>query len=125
MHHAPALSWLQSVKDEPIGFCRLTQLSFLRLLTHPAVMKDQVLSPPLAWKLYDRTMEDDRIVFFEEPESTQFLQKFRTLSGAPRFSHGQWPDAYLAAFANVAGLVLVTFDRGLKELAGHDALLLS
>jgi predicted nucleic acid-binding protein len=34
------------------------------------------------------------------------------------------PDTYLAAFANVAGLSLVTFDRALGKLAGQAALLL-
>jgi len=124
-HHVSALLWLDSIKDGNVGFCRITQLSFLRLLTHPAIMKDQVLSPSLAWRLFDQTLEDDRIVFFEEPEATQLLQEFRVLTSAPRFSRAQWPDAYLTAFARVAGLTLVTFDRGLKALAGHGVQLLS
>jgi predicted nucleic acid-binding protein len=36
----------------------------------------------------------------------------------------QWPDAHLAAFAKVAALTLVTFDRALSKLAGEEVLLL-
>jgi len=36
----------------------------------------------------------------------------------------QWRDAYLAAFARVAGLTLVTFDRGLRQMATGNTLLL-
>ncbi len=31
------------------------------------------------------------------------------------FSHADWTDAYLAAFARVAGLRLVTFDSGFSK----------
>jgi predicted nucleic acid-binding protein len=36
----------------------------------------------------------------------------------------QWPDAYLAAFARGAGLTLVTFDRGLRQMAAGNTVLL-
>jgi predicted nucleic acid-binding protein len=41
-----------------------------------------------------------------------------------RCSPKLWTDAYLAAFASVAGLTLVTFDRALGALVRNQALVL-
>ena len=76
-----------------------------------------------AWRAYDHLTADSRIVFHSEPELQELEKKFRALTTSSRSSAQQWPDAYLAAFAEVAGLTLVTFDRALSKLS-DDALLL-
>lgn len=123
-HHVRASSWFAAVQDARVGFCRMTQLGFLRLLTHPAVMQNEVMSASEAWNAYDRFAADDRVTFFDEPDRDQLEGAFRALTGARRFSHQQWPDAYLAAFAKAGAVTLVTFDHGLRRLAGADAQLL-
>jgi predicted nucleic acid-binding protein len=64
-HHDIARAWFESLdpKDEArLCFCRITQLSFLRLITTETVMgKDEVLSQRQAWDVYDRWFEDSRI----------------------------------------------------------------
>jgi toxin-antitoxin system PIN domain toxin len=121
-HHPSASAWFASADDARIGFCRVTQLGFLRLLTLPAVMRDEVMTPTAAWKNYDQFTSDDRVTFYPEPEDLQ--NAFRHLTTGKRFAYTQWPDAYLAAFAMTGGLTLVTFDRGLKGLLGKEAQLL-
>lgn len=123
-HHPSASAWFASTNDGKIGFCRFTQVGFLRLLTHPSVMRGEVMTPIGAWRAFDQFAGDDRVTFYTEPEQAELQSSFRQLTTEKRFAHQQWPDAYLTAFAKVGGLVLVTFDRGLKGLAGKDAQLL-
>lgn len=44
-HHSAAVAWFRSLKDGNIHFCRVTQLGFLRLLTHPLVMRNESQDP--------------------------------------------------------------------------------
>jgi len=123
-HHLSAASWLERLGGEPICFCRFTQLGFLRLLTHPAVMREEVMTQREAWQAYDLLAGDQRVIFYPEPNPDDVGVELRALTSLAQFAPRQWPDAYLAAFAKVAGLTLVTFDRALSRLAGTDALLL-
>jgi predicted nucleic acid-binding protein len=45
VHHSLATEWLQGIENEQIAFCRISELSFLRLLTNAHVMGKDVLSP--------------------------------------------------------------------------------
>jgi len=107
-----------------VGFCRLTQLSFLRLLTHPVVMQDEVKTQREAWEIYDRLVGDSLIAFYPERNPDAVENEFRKLTAMARFAPQQWPDAYLAAFARAEDLILVTFDRALSKLAGEPVVLL-
>jgi len=123
-HHPVAASWFERLKSDTVAFCRLTQLGFLRLLTHPAVMRHEVKTQVDAWKAYDLLTSDSRVAFYPEPNSDDVDSKLRALTAMEQFAPQQWPDAYLAAFAEVAGLTLVTFDRALSKLASEHVLLL-
>jgi len=123
-HHAVAASWFEGLKNEALYFCRITQLGFLRMLTHPVVMRDEVKSQREAWEIYDLLLRDSRVAFYSEPDPEDVGRELRALTTSARFAPQQWPDAYLAAFAKVAGLTLVTFDRALSKLAREDVLLL-
>jgi uncharacterized protein len=122
-HHTSAKAWFTRF-DEPAYFCRFTQLGLLRLLTHPSVMGEDVRSQKESWLIYDSFLQDDRVAFHTEAEPEQIEVAFRRLSSGGRSLSQQWPDAYLAAFARVAGLTLVTFDRGLRQMAAGNTLLL-
>src|SRR2546427_401956 len=60
-----------------------------------------------------------------EPDAAQLEFTLRRLSSSTLASSQQWPDAYLASFANTSALTLVTFDRALSRSAPGTVLLLS
>ena len=72
-----------------------------------------MLSQIEAWRVYDTWLEDERILLVEEPSSIEL--PFRALSRQTRPAPKDWADSYLAAFAQVAGLRLVSFDQGLVQ----------
>ena len=123
-HHTLATAWFVNVDAEPVYFCRFTQLGLLRLLTHPSVMQADVRTQAQAWRTYDAFLQDERISFHDEGEVERTESAFRELTSSGRSLSQQWPDAYLAAFARVAGLTLVTFDRPLRRMAGGNTVLL-
>jgi uncharacterized protein len=113
VHNKIAARWLEAVPpDLNICFCRITQLGFLRLLTTQAVMGNDALSQAGAWKIYDRWLEDTRIVFVDEPAEIEMM--LRDHSREKRSSPKEWVDSYLIAFAESAGLTLVSFDQGFR-----------
>jgi toxin-antitoxin system PIN domain toxin len=123
VHHGAALAWFRALdEDARLCFCRITQLSLLRLITMEAVMgADDVLSQTEAWNVYDRWFDDTRVIFLEEPAGLESL--FRSFSRLPHPAAKDWSDSYLLAFANAADLSLVTFDRTLKQRAASAILL--
>ena len=84
-------------------------------------MNGQPLSLEEAWRVYDRLLEDDRVCLLPEPEELESV--FRERSRGGRASPKLWADAYLMAFAEIAGAALVTFDHALAERA-KDCILL-
>jgi predicted nucleic acid-binding protein len=52
-HHATAGQWFDTV-SVPVCFCRVTQMAFLRLLTNPKVMGEDLLRPVDANRGMDR-----------------------------------------------------------------------
>jgi uncharacterized protein len=113
IHHVAARTWFEGTDTEArIAFCRLTQISLLRLLTTQAVMASDVMSQTEAWAAYDYWLRDDRILFLEEPANIESV--FRSFSRQPQPDAKVWADAYLAAFVTVAEMQLVTFDKGFE-----------
>jgi len=124
MHHESARRWFESLGGDDgarLCFCRITQLSLLRLLTTEASMGEDALSQPEAWKVYDHWLEDSRVLLMEEPANLE--KAFRSVSRLPRPAAKDWADSYLLAFAQEADLRLVTFDRALKERSSAAVLL--
>lgn len=124
-HHVAAASWFDQIIDSStVGFCRLTQLGFLRLITNPAVMESEVKAHSEAWKLFDLLANDPRVVFHCESDPERTEEALRSLTTVSQSAPQQWSDAYLAAFAETENLTLVTFDRALYKLVGKNAFLL-
>jgi uncharacterized protein len=112
-HHLAARVWFSSLSDyDSICFSRFTQLGLLRLLTTEAIMGRNVMNQKQAWDIYDAWINDDRVLWVEEAPGLEAV--FRRLSQSSRPSSKAWADAYLAAFASLAGMSLVTFDRGFR-----------
>ncbi len=122
VHHADAHRWFGTVGPGGAGFCRLSQLGLLRLLTTARVMGVDVLSQAAAWRVYDRLCEDARVAYVEEPLGLEAALRRLTQQSQP--AAGGWTDAYLAALAKLRGLVVVSFDRGFRSMAGAEALIL-
>jgi toxin-antitoxin system PIN domain toxin len=122
VHHAVAAAWFAELQpDATLAFCRFTQLGLLRLLTTPAVMGDEVMTQPKAWAAYDRWLHDPRVTFVDEPPEIE--PRFRSLTRRRQPATKDWADSFLAAFATVGDLTLVTFDRGLRAKARSAMLL--
>ena len=112
IHSEKARLWFEEASGEQYFFCRINQISVLRLLTTERALGGDVHTMSGAWKLWDRVIADERIAFAPEPDGLE--PPFRKASQLPSFSPKVWADAYLLAFAEAAGLKLVTFDRALK-----------
>jgi toxin-antitoxin system PIN domain toxin len=123
IHYPSARRWFEQLDDHSrVCFCRFTQLGLLRLLTTGAVMsEDEVLSQNQAWSVYDRWIEDERVLYVEESPSLE--SHFRTLTRNERPAPKDWGDCFLYAFAETADLRLVTFDQALHRKGANGLLL--
>jgi toxin-antitoxin system PIN domain toxin len=116
VHSERARNWFEQVGEQQFFFCRFMQITVLRFLTTEPIMGKDTKTMSEAWSLWDRIWADGRIVFLPEPDDLEkeFRSRSRLSSPSPRV----WADAYLLAFASVAGLKFVTFDRALTS---HNA----
>ncbi len=115
-----ALEWFDSTQAGDVVLCRLTRLGALGLLCTPTVMGPDVLQSARAVEAPEILEADERVVLLHEPDGLDATLK--TLVGACATTPNHWTDAYLAAFARVAGLKLVSFDRGFSKFAGLNFL---
>jgi uncharacterized protein len=123
VHHSIANDWyIRIPEDSHIVFCRQTQLGLFRVLSTPAVMDDEALTLRACWQVFDRWAATGQVHW--AMESTELDQALRTRTAANSIAPKSWMDAYLAAFAETAGLTLVTFDRALASKT-RGAVLLS
>ncbi|MFZ4693941.1 MAG: TA system VapC family ribonuclease toxin [Verrucomicrobiia bacterium] len=116
-HSGAAVRWLDGQRAPGLVLvCRIAQMSALRILTQPVVMKEETLSPAEFWRGWDLMMEDDRFLRIEEPKGLEAA--WRGVTVAIRKGQCSETDAYLAAFARAGGWGLVTFDRGFRRFPG-------
>jgi toxin-antitoxin system PIN domain toxin len=121
-HHNAAHQWGESLaSDSVVCFCRFTQLGLLRLLTNRSAMGDDVLTQSQAWGAFDALLANSANQLVEEPRGIDAL--FRKHTDRDEASTKQWADGYLTAFAQAAGIQLVTFDRALAGKAKSSVLL--
>lgn len=121
MHAALCGEWLASIHSQAVSFCRVTQMSLLRLLTNRHVMGADVMSMRDSWRTYRTMLVDERIRFASEPAGLE--TEWHRMTAHDRSTPKVWTDPYLAAFADAAGMQLVTLDRVILSLA-RNALLL-
>ena len=121
IHAERAREWFEQAGEEQFFFCRFTQLTILRLLTTERIIGKDTKTMSEAWGVWDRVWADTRIAFLPEPDDLE--KEFRSRSRLSSRSPKVLADAYLLAFASVAGLKFVTFDRALRG-QGVDLLVL-
>ena len=107
--------------SQRVLFCRLTQLTFLRLLTTAAVVSPFGI-PPLsnqaARSLYETFRGNSRIGWADEPNGLDATWK--KLASVSQPAPKLWMDTYLAAFALSGGYRLMTTDRAFKQFKGLE-----
>jgi toxin-antitoxin system PIN domain toxin len=122
LHSAAAQRWYDSLDPSTsFVFCRHTQLGLLRLLSTEPAMGDDVMTQRQCWQVYDRWFESGQAILFDE--SKRIEARLRARTSEPIVAPKLWADAYLAAFAEAAGLTLVTFDRALAGRVAGSVLL--
>ena len=121
-HHSAAKAYWESAAGQRIAFCRITMLGLLRLSTNKVVMGGTPYTASQAWQAYQTVIDLPEISFIAEPPGIEVaMQKLThsSKSGTP-----DWTDAYLAGFASLAGLRMVSFDKGFKQYSGLTLLAL-
>jgi toxin-antitoxin system PIN domain toxin len=113
VHHVSARTWFDSVSDESCCYCRLTQQGFLRLANNPKAFPNDAVTTEVAWQLYDTIRSDSRVTFVSEPDGLE--ADWRRETAGFKYAANLWTDAYLSAFARVAGHEFVTFDNGFES----------
>ena len=113
-HHDVAHRWFAARANARWATCSLTQLGFVRIVSNPAFSRD-ALSPVEALALLAENLAHPRHEFW-----TETFQVPAAVKGMEARLQGyrQLTDAYLLALASRRKGVLVTFDRGLRSLAG-------
>ena len=97
-------------------------LGLLRLSTNKVVMGGTPYTTSQAWQSYQAVVDLPEICFIAEPPGIEVaMQK---LTHSPKSGTPDWTDAYLAAFASLAGLRMVSFDKGFKQYSGLTLLAL-
>lgn len=115
-HHKKVQAWFGASGKGGLGLCPLTEAGFLRVTTNPA------FSPG------PRTMEQAMAilqVLKDHPHYSYWEMKESWVDLTARFAwrilgHQQVTDAFLLGLAIRENGVLVTFDRGLRYLAGSE-----
>ena len=92
-----------------MAFCRVTQMSLLRLLSNPTIMGEDALTRAGCWTVVDLLLSDGRVVHADEPAQLELT--WRAISSRDDRSHKLWTDDYLAAFAQSSGISIATLDR--------------
>jgi len=126
VHHHRASAWFAELgENDKAEFCRATENLFLRLLTQQIAADYIPLSNRQAWEIFDLLRKDDATGFAREPDG--LAEVWRGLSDVETPSPKVWMDAYLAAFAILARMRLVTMDKDFRNFEKHglDLLLLA
>lgn len=125
-HHREALAWFNKVPDDRSAcFCRMTQNSFLRLVSSKGIFQEDTMTNEQAIKVYRQFQLDPRVGWIDEPAGVEDLwfNAASVKSPSPKL----WMDAFLCACACLTRTRLVTFDSGFQryESEGLDLVLLA
>ena len=112
--HREAAAWFDAITDSDAAcFCRMTQNSFMRLVTVKEFLKEDTMTNAQAVATYRRFRADPRCGWLDEPEGLE--SKWLSWAQRDTASPKVWMDAYLAAFALQAKVRLVTLDAYFKK----------
>ena len=117
IHRQKAVHWFLSTGKDNWGVCPLTEAGFIRITTNPAMQGTITLGRAIAILQSLRAHPGYDYWPITDTESWVAV----TAHFAARISgHQQITDAYLLGLAIKEDGVLVTFDRGIKYMAGTE-----
>jgi toxin-antitoxin system PIN domain toxin len=125
-HHREALAWFNDAPDDRSAcFCRMTQNSFLRLISSKGIFQEDTMTNENAIKAYRQFRSDPRVGWLDEPAGLEDKWFFAASVRSP--APKRWMDAYLCACAQLTASRLVTFDSGFRQYTseGLDLVLLA
>ena len=102
----------QASAYEPALWCRATQQSFLRLASTPVITAAYGVAKATnadAWVALEAFLALPQVDVIDEP--LELARHWRQLGAIEQSAPKRWMDAYLAAFAMAAGVLLVSLDR--------------
>jgi toxin-antitoxin system PIN domain toxin len=115
-HHDAIQKWFLSSGNVDWGVCPLTEAGFVRVTTNPSYR-------PASRTIQQATAVLDDFATHPGYRYWPITEKWATLTApfSPRLlGHQQVTDACLLGMAVKAKGILVTFDRGIRYLAGND-----
>ena len=116
-HHAVAHDWFGARRVDLYGewaTCPLTQLGFVRLVSHPAFSRDALSVRDALTRLLKNLEHPDHVFWSADRDEASVTPMAPSLRG-----HQPVTDAYLLALAHHHGGLVATFDRGLGDLAAE------
>lgn len=121
-HHRQAASYWSGRGRNAVFFCRLSAMSFVRLLMNPKLMADKPLTLRAAWASYVAFAGLPGVAMLGEPAD---LDSELAALLRPKLPSRLFTDAYFAALARRTPARLVTFDRDFERFDGLALLRLS
>ncbi len=117
VHNSAARKWFSSLNGAHWFVCPLTEAGFVRVSTNPRISGSSTRTFAQAAAILASLKRLSGYNYLPVKESWSAL----TAAFVDRITgHQQVTDAYLLGLAIKEGSVLVTFDRGLKYLAGSQ-----
>jgi toxin-antitoxin system PIN domain toxin len=111
IHRRKAERWFLSTGKDDWGVCPLTEAGFIRITTNPAMQLGTIT--------LERAIAHPGYHYWPITDTESWVAV--TARFASRISgHQQITDAYLLGLAIKEDGVLVTFDRGIKYMAGPE-----
>ena len=115
-HYRTAKKWLHSLGQESWGICPFTESGYLRVTTNPTMHTGARDLKKSVAVLQELTRQPG----YHYWPITHSWAELTSLFADRIFGHQQVTDAYLLGLAIKEDGVLVTFDRGMKFLAGLE-----
>lgn len=124
-HSAMNLYWKRVSPHTLRLFCRVTQMSLLRLLCNKQVMGESRLTMIRAWGVFDELMSAENTLLIDELDGEHHESEWRKLTQTKASSGSAWTDAYLAAFASIGNFSILTFDQGFRKYSSIHTIILN
>jgi uncharacterized protein len=114
--HTKAMQWFRTGGEKAFSTCAVTQAGFVRIVTNPTFLEDQITHEE-ARRLLEEFTSSKGHVFWNS--SVGYAEA--TMPFADRIlGHRQVTDAYLLGFAIREKGVLATLDKATRYLAGDE-----
>lgn len=115
-HYPKALNWFDSLANNEWATCPLTEAGYIRLAANPATR----VGPGSIERATEVLAEITSLPGYRYWPITDSWANLTAPFADRIFGHQQITDAYLLGLAIRENGILVTFDRGLRYMAGNE-----